>query len=406
MNRRDFLVGVGAMAPGLSVGASTLEDADETGRTDSGETIRLFLGGDVMTGRGIDQILPHPGNPRLYESYVTSALRYVELAERANGPIPRPATVAYPWGDALAELDQAAPDARIINLETSVTTSDDHWPNKPVLYRMHPANVGCLNAAKIDCCVLANNHILDWGYAGLEETLTTLADAGVRTAGVGPNLAAATEPAVLDIPGKGRILVFAYGSPTSGIPRIWGATDERAGVRLLADSTELAVREVAEAVAQFRRPGDVVVASIHWGSNWGYDIGEVQRDFFHQLIDSAGVHVVHGHSSHHFRGIEVRDDRPILYGCGDLLNDYEGIGGYEQFRSELALLYFVDMDPGTGRLLRFEMTPVQIRNLRLNHPSDADVLWMRDRLTRECARFGHRVERSNVRPSRLRLTDM
>ena len=183
------------------------------------------------------------------------------------------------------------------------------------------------------------------------------------------------------------------------------ATDERAGVQLLADSTDRAVREVGDAVARFRRPGDLVVASIHWGSNWGYGIGEVQRDFFHRLIDSAAVDVVHGHSSHHFRGIEVHEGRPILHGCGDLLNDYEGIGGYEGFRSDLALMYFVDMDPATGRLVRLEMTPFQIRRFRLNHPSDADVRWIRERLNRECARFGHRVERDEDRPTRLRLLD-
>ena len=48
--------------------------------------ISLFLCGDVMTGRGIDQVLPHPGNPKLYEPFVTTARTYVALAEQANGP--------------------------------------------------------------------------------------------------------------------------------------------------------------------------------------------------------------------------------------------------------------------------------------------------------------------------------
>ena len=49
---------------------------------------RLFLCGDVMTGRGIDQILPHPCDPVLHEDYTQSAIGYVQLAEAANGPIP------------------------------------------------------------------------------------------------------------------------------------------------------------------------------------------------------------------------------------------------------------------------------------------------------------------------------
>src|SRR5690606_13549457 len=73
-------------------------------------TLALFLGGDVMTGRGVDQVLAHPGDPRLWEGYVRDARTYVELAERANGPVPRPVDDTWPWGDVLAVLDAAAPD--------------------------------------------------------------------------------------------------------------------------------------------------------------------------------------------------------------------------------------------------------------------------------------------------------
>ena len=121
----------------------------------------LFLYGDVMTGRGIDQILPHPSQPQLFEPYVRSALGYVELAEEKGGPLPRSVDFAYVWGDALRELDRLRPHARIVNLETAVTVAEDAWPGKGIHYRMHPGNVGCLSAAAIDCCVLANNHVLD-----------------------------------------------------------------------------------------------------------------------------------------------------------------------------------------------------------------------------------------------------
>src|SRR5208283_3982734 len=97
----------------------------------------VFLSGDVMTGRGIDQVLPHPGNPLLHEPYVQDALEYVQLAESVHGPIPRPVDFEYLWGDALAELHRAGTDLRIINLETSITASEDYWPDKEVLYRMH-----------------------------------------------------------------------------------------------------------------------------------------------------------------------------------------------------------------------------------------------------------------------------
>jgi poly-gamma-glutamate synthesis protein (capsule biosynthesis protein) len=189
-----------------------------------GSRLTLFLAGDVMTGRGVDQILAHPGDPRLHERWVDDATTYLELAERVSGPIPRPVGPAYIWGDALGELGRARPDARIVNLETSVTRSDDFWPDKDVHYRMNPANVDCLGAAGIDVAVLANNHVLDWGAAGLVETLDTLDRAGVRTAGAGRRLADASRPVVVELPGDRRLAVAAVGSETSGVPAGWEAS--------------------------------------------------------------------------------------------------------------------------------------------------------------------------------------
>jgi poly-gamma-glutamate synthesis protein (capsule biosynthesis protein) len=353
-------------------------------------TIKLFLCGDVMTGRGIDQILPHPCNPQLHEDYVDDAREYVRMAERANGPLPRPLSFAYPWGDALNELAAEAPDLRIINLETSVTTSHD-WMPKGINYRMNPKNAPCIGAAGFDCCVLANNHVLDWGHAGLGETLEALGNAGLRTAGAGRNRAGAEAPAVLEVPGKARVLVFSVGLPDSGIPASWAATGERAGVAFLPDLSEESVGSVAERVRAVKRAGDIVALSIHWGGNWGYEIPPSRRPFIRALVDRAGVDVVHGHSSHHPQGVEVYRNRPVLYGCGDFLNDYEGIRGYEEYRSHLVLMYFVTLDAATGELRSLKMTPMEIHRFRLRRAAADDAQWLRQTLDSESRKFGVRV---------------
>jgi poly-gamma-glutamate synthesis protein (capsule biosynthesis protein) len=311
-----------------------------------------------------------------------SAVRYVELAERANGPISKPVSFAYIWGDTLTAFHRMAPDVRIVNLETSVTTSED-WIAKGINYRMHPENIPCLTAAQIDCCVLANNHVLDWGYTGLAETLETLQKAGLKRAGAGRNLTEAEAPAIIEIAGKGRVLVFAFGSVTSGIPRDWAAARDKPGVNLLEDLSDQTVTRIATSVGATKRPGDIVVASLHWGGNWGYTLPPHQTRFAHQLIDVAGVDIVHGHSSHHAKGIEVYHNKPILYGCGDFLTDYEGIQGHEAFRDDLALMYFVTLDLSTAQLVRFEMTPMQMRRFRLHHATREDAEWLQDMLTRE-----------------------
>ena len=328
--------------------------------------LSLFLCGDVMLGRGIDQILRHPGKPQLYEPHVNSAITYVRLAEEANGPIPRHVEPAYVWGDALAVLQDRRPAARIINLETAVTASSDPWP-KGINYRMHPANVECLTAAEIDCCVLANNHVLDWWQAGLLETLKTLRRAKIRTAGAGQQAETAAAPAVLPLGEGRRLLVYGLGSTTSGIPRDWAATAFRAGVNLLPDLSVETAASVAEAARTASKPGDLLVASLHWGSNWGYDIPSAQRTFAHALVD-GGFAVVHGHSSHHAKGIELYRGGLILYGCGDFINDYEGIAGYEEFRGDLAVMYLPEFEVTDHHLLSLETVPMQMRRFRLNRP--------------------------------------
>jgi poly-gamma-glutamate synthesis protein (capsule biosynthesis protein) len=316
----------------------------------------------------------------------------VKLAEEVNGPIPQPLSFSYIWGDALDEFERVAPDLRIINLETSITRSEDYWKDKEVHYRMNPENIPCITAAKIDYCSLANNHILDWGYPGLTETLETLRRAKIRSAGAGQDLVEAGTPAVLEVKGKGRAILFSFGSKTSGIPLSWAASRERPGINLLKDFSEKTVQDIKEKVRELKRQGDIVVASIHWGWNWGYEIPLEQRDFAHKLIDDAGVDLIHGHSSHHAKGIEIYQGKLILYGSGDFLNDYEGISGHESFRGDLGLMYFVDVDPSTGKLLALKMTPTQTKRLRVNRSSKIDALWLRDILNREGEEFGTRVE--------------
>ncbi len=356
------------------------------------ETLTLFLAGDVMTGRGIDQILPRPCDPTLHEPYALSALDYVHLAEAAHGPIPRPVPPEYVWGEALAELERRRPDLRVINLETSITC-DGSWEPKGINYRMSPENAAVLQAAGIQLCSLANNHVLDWGPAGLEETLRTLEGLGIARAGAGMDREEAAAPAVLALPGGGRLLFFACGMPDSGIPPHWAAGPGRPGVNLLEGPTETEARRLAGEVARWREPGDLVLLSIHWGGNWGYTVTPEQRRFAHWLIEEGGVALIHGHSSHHPKGMELHRGHLILYGCGDLINDYEGIGGHRAYRSDLGLLYFATLSREDGRLLRLTMTPTRMRRFRLELAQARDARWVQRALQRACAPFGLRVHR-------------
>jgi len=350
--------------------------------------IRLLLAGDVMLGRGIDQVLPHPGATELHEPLVTDARQYVRLAEHANGRIPAPVDFTYVWGDSLALLARFRPDLGIANLETGITTSDTFWPEKSIHYRMHPKNVECLLAGGIDCCVLANNHVMDFGRLGLIETLATLRDAGITTVGAGKDTADAVRPARFSLPGKGDVLVFGCADRSSGVPDSWRAGPNRAGVFLLEDLSVATAEHVVEHIHRFRRSSDIVIVSIHWGDNWDSRVSAEQRLFAGHLVEYGDVAIVHGHSSHHTRPIQIVSNRLVLYGCGDLLNDYEGIPGREQYKPALGAMHLVTISASSRQLERLEIAPFQLRRFRLLVAPPEDRLWLRHRLNHSDHEFG------------------
>lgn len=352
--------------------------------------LTLFLCGDVMLGRGVDQILPYPSDPAIHESYLTEATQYVKLAEIKNGPITKPVDFNYVWGDSLQILDQVHPDIRIINLETSITNSDD-WEQKGINYRMHPANHPILSSAKIDVCVLANNHVLDWGKKGLLQTLSTLHDAGIKTAGAGINSEEAGSPAIINILQR-RILIFSFATNSSGVPEQWAGSVEKAGVNFIPDLSTETFNKIRTQIEGWKKAGDLIIVSIHWGENWGYPIPDEHRNFARRLVTEAGVHIVHGHSSHHIKGIEVCENKLIIYGCGDFINDYEGIKGNEEFRGDFPVMFFPSIDLETGTLINLRLALLHLKKLRLEKAGIHDLKWLKNILNREGEKGGTHFE--------------
>jgi poly-gamma-glutamate synthesis protein (capsule biosynthesis protein) len=158
-------------------------------------------------------------------------------------------------------------------------------------------------------------------------------------------------------------------------------------VNFIDELSAAAARHIGTLVASARAARDLVVASVHWGSNWGYAIPRAEREFAHALIDTGGADVVHGHSSHHPKGIEVYRGKLIIYGCGDFLNDYEGIAGHEQYRGDLSLAYFPTLDTASGELIELRIVPMRMSRFSLHDVSLSDTEWLTAMLTREGERF-------------------
>jgi poly-gamma-glutamate synthesis protein (capsule biosynthesis protein) len=366
--------------------------------------VKIFLCGDVMTGRGIDQILPYPSNPELKEPFVKDARDYIIFAEEVNGKIDYPVSFDYIWGDALKELEKEKVDLRIINLETTITTSNNFLP-KGINYRMNPKNIDVLKVFKVDVACLANNHILDFEEEGLLETIETLKKNGILTVGAGRNIEEASKLAVIKIDPfrkvsveseKVSVTIFNYADVSSGVPIWWKAEKNKAGVNLITDKREFEYgltfpqintdyntdeNGLYPRLSALYPRSSVVIFSIHWGPNWGYEISEEERNFAHRLIDEANIDIVFGHSSHHFKGIETYKGKLIIYGAGDFINDYEGIGGYEEFRGDLVLGYVVEIE--NLKINKLTLLPFRIKKFRLNYCTDEEIDWIFNVLKRE-----------------------
>jgi len=355
------------------------------------EDLRLCLAGDLMAGRGLDQILPHPLDPAIREVRRRrySALDYVALAEAANGPVPRPVGFDYPWGDALPLLRHRPFDLLLANLETAITRQQQ-GADKAIRFRLSPANAGLLAAAGLDACALANNHALDYGHEGLLETLATLQALGIGAAGAGRSLAEAEAPAILPVAGKGRLLFFSRGLPTSGIPAAWTARAQRPGVARLPDLSLATTERLIAQLCRARQPGDRVVLSLHWGDNWTYEVSRATRRFAQRLVAAGAVDLLHGHSSHHPKAIEVHRGRAILYGCGECLNDYEGTARRAGFHHDLVLLYGAALMP-SGALRTLDLMPYRIRRMRLTTATAAERAILAGVIDRQGQRFGTRA---------------
>ena len=349
--------------------------------------IRIGFTGDVMIGRGIDAILPHHVDGRLHESFVKHAQTYVDLAVRENGQLSQDELsskgFSYIWGDLSDDLNNL--DCLVINLETSLTISNDWAPNKGIHYRSHPLNVECLKTVGVRVATLANNHVLDFGAQGLVETLDTLKKANILYAGAGMTLEEATAPVLIKDTNSQTpsVLLTALGFPSAGVPESWRAQRDTCGLYVAHEPdgplaqhimTQMKIKSDSE-----RLHRSIKVVSLHWGSNWGYDISERWRSFAHSLIDH-GADIVVGHSSHHVKGIEIYKDKMIAYGMGDFLNDYEGIvgQGYEDFRNDLCCLYVAKLDlSDDGHLMALNLIPGKIKHLKVQRATDPrDIRWL------------------------------
>ena len=322
--------------------------------------LTLAFTGDVMLGR-----------------YVNEQLKHITPAEM--------------WDDLLPHLAQA--DLRIVNLECALTSHSGQWARTEKLFhfRADPLAVRVLQAAEIDVCVLANNHIMDYEEQGLLDTLRALSAAGIRHAGAGANAARAAAPAMFEVQGESPCSV-ALLSFTDNEPAFAADANHSGTNYLEVASDQATLSRVAGSIAQAREQGaDLVVFSNHWGGNFVERPSPEFRDFARRVIE-LGADIFYGHSAHICQGIEIHEGKPILYDTGNFIDDY---AVHPQLRNDHSCLFKVMFE--RGRLSRIELLPVSldVGYVALAHGKEFEVIGARMEML--CAEFGTRLVRQDDR---------
>jgi len=230
------------------------------------------------------------------------------------------------------------------NLEGPLTDGGAAGTVKQYVFRSPPDQVApALARAGFNIVSLANNHTLDYGPEGLEDTRAALDKAGIRYAGAGRNVTEARQPVYMMADGT-SVAFLAY---TLTFPEEFWAGPDRPGTAFGHE------RFVREDVAAAREKADIVVVSFHWGQEGKTERRDYQVQLAHAAID-AGASAVLGHHPHILQGVERYKHGVILYSLGNF-----AFGSFSNTatRSAIALLTFRDKQ---WRELR--LVPLNVKN--------------------------------------------
>ena len=232
------------------------------------------------------------------------------------------------------------------NLETALTPGRAIQPGE-MTFRSDPAVAASLAAAGFDVISLANNHVPNFGAAGVMDTLKYLDAARVGHAGAGADAAAARAPAVIERSGL-RFAFLAY-NDADVVPADYFAAPDRPGTAVMD------VGSLRTDVAAARAAADIVVVSMHSGTEYVPGPNKRQVAFAHAAID-AGADLVIGHHPHVVQTVETYAGKPILYSLGNFVFDQgwsretqDGLAAKAVFRGR--------------QLVRIEFQPIVINDL-------------------------------------------
>ena len=205
----------------------------------------------------------------------------------------------------------ASADLSMVNLETAITTRGDPVAGKNFHFRSPPASFAALRAAGVDVVNMANNHALDYGPVGMQDTFDAIKASRLPVVGIGHNAAEAYRPYRTVVKGQ-RIAIFgALDWLEPGLIPAWSATETQPGVAFSIDRTRLVA-----AVRAVRSDVDTLVVFLHWGTEQTHCASREQQDLAQTLL-AAGADIIVGSHAHRVFGAGRVGTSLVAYGLGN-----------------------------------------------------------------------------------------
>lgn len=277
--------------------------ASATPETKTGQTAKNSASGGTNTSSeqtentDYDFTVCFAGDINLDEKWATT--RYLNQCDNGIYDCISPELIQYMKGA----------DIMCLNNEFTYSNRGTPLPDKAYTFRAKPKRVHILEQLGVDVVKLANNHVYDYGADALSDTFAALDSAGIAYIGAGKNLNEAMQPYYFDVDGKK--IAFVAASRAEKYPMTPQATDSSPGILRCYD-TKLFKQEIKKA----RKKADFVIAYVHWGTEYSYDLEPVQRKTGKAYLD-CGADIVIGAHTHCLQGMEYHDGKPIVYSLGN-----------------------------------------------------------------------------------------
>ena len=260
-------------------------------------------------------------------------------------------------------------DLLLINFENAATTSGDALkPDVPL--KCDPSYVPLAKANIVTVAALANNHAIDYGVTGMQDTISNLKNADITPMGAGNSEDEAHQAVVKEVNGR-KVTILNYMDSNNFAEYSYDVMPYANGSNpgYSAYNSADAEKQIAE-----NNDSDLIVAYMHFGNEYSNSPNEDQVKIAHELID-YGADVVIGAHSHVTQGIEMYNGKPIFYSLGNFI--------FDQSNTATHSAYFVkiDMVDNTGECTVY---PIYISNYLPQYMSASDGTSLLEGLSPQC----------------------